>query len=50
MSSLVLSHMTEWIAVDKLVLNLDKADKIQFVTNYLPHSSLSNGYDETVNT
>ena len=42
--------MIEWLAAMKLVLNLDKADTLQSITNYLSHSSLSTVYEENVNT
>ena len=54
MSNLVLSHVIDLFAANKLVLNLDRMNIIKFVTNNLPFSALSTVYkgkymEETVN-
>jgi hypothetical protein len=41
MSNPVLSHRIELFAANRLVLNLDKTNKIKCVTNNLPHCALS---------
>jgi len=51
----VLSHMIKLFAANKLVLNLDKTDIMQFITKDTTHSTLCIGYtekyiEETVNT
>jgi hypothetical protein len=45
-SKLVLSLMIKWFAANKLVLNLDKANIVKFITNNLSHSTLHIGYKE----
>jgi hypothetical protein len=42
-SNLVLSHMTDWFAANKLVLNLEKTNIMKFVTNNSPHCALATG-------
>jgi hypothetical protein len=38
--------MVEWLTANKLVLNLDKANTMKFITNNSPHSALRIGYKE----
>jgi hypothetical protein len=54
-SNLVLSHIIEWFAANKLILNLEKTNVMKFVTKNLPHCALTIGYkdkyiEEIVNT
>ena len=55
MSNLVLSHTIKWFSANHLVLNLDKTNRMKFITNNPSHFALSIGYkeeyiQETVNT
>jgi hypothetical protein len=41
MSSSVLSRVNEWYGGNKVVLNLDKTNRVKFMINNLPHCALS---------
>jgi hypothetical protein len=43
-SNLILSHVTEWFAANKLVLNLEKTNIMKSVTNNSPHCAVTIGY------
>jgi hypothetical protein len=54
-SNSVLSHMIEWFAANKLVLNLEKTNIMKSVTNNSPDCAMTIGYkdkyrEETVNS
>ena len=42
-ANLVLARMIEWFSANKLVLNMEKANILKFVTNNLPYCELSIG-------
>jgi hypothetical protein len=44
-SNIVLSHMSKWFTANKLALNLDETNIIQFITNNSPQYALSIGYN-----
>jgi len=41
-----LSHVSKWFTSDKFVLNLDKTNKIKFITNKSPQPALKISYGE----
>jgi hypothetical protein len=44
--NLFFSQMTKWFAPDKLILNLDKMNRMKFITKNSSHSTLLIGYKE----
>jgi hypothetical protein len=50
MSNTFLSHMSEWFTSNELVLNLDKTNIINFITNKSPQYDLNIGYIKKVHT
>jgi len=46
LSNLVLSHVIKWFVPNNLVLNLDKTNIMNYVTNNSPHSTPHIGYKE----
>jgi hypothetical protein len=46
MSNTVLSHTSNWFTCNKLVLNLDEAKVIKFVTYKSPQCDLKIAYDD----
>jgi hypothetical protein len=45
-SNFVLSCMIKWFSANQLVLNLDKTNRMKFITNNPSHSALCIGYKE----
>jgi hypothetical protein len=45
-SNLVLSHMIEWFAANKLILNLENTNIMKVVTKNMPHCALTIGYKD----
>ena len=42
------SHIIKWFAANKLFIKLDKANIMKFIMNNSPHSSLSIGYERSI--